>query len=192
MEEDIVLINEFLQGNESSFNRLVLKYQKKVFNIIYGILGNYDDTNEVAQDTFVNVYRGLKKFRREARFSTWLYRIAVNLAKNRYKKIKRIARVTYSLDEPVESEDGPIARTIPDPDSATARENLEKKELSNKIQECITKLPLKYKEIVVMRDIQGMHYREIEEITGLNEGTIKSHLHRGRWQLKNLLQEALK
>lgn len=190
MEEDITLIDEFLQGNESAFNRLVLKHQSKVFNIIYGVLGNYDDTNEVAQDTFVNVYRGLKKFRKESSFSTWLYRIAVNLARNRYKKVKRIANVTYSIDEPIKTEEGEIERSIPDP--ATAAGELEKKELRSKIQECVARLPIKYKEIVVMRDMEGMDYKEIEEITGLNMGTIKSRLHRGRWQLKELLQEVLK
>lgn len=187
MEEDTTLIDEFLQGDESSFNRLVLKYQRKVFNIVFGILGNYDDTNEVAQDVFVNVYRKLKKFRKESQFSTWLYRIAVNGAKNRYKKIKRQTLVAYSINNPIETENGPIEKTIPD--THTAREELEKKELSSKIQKFITKLPLKYKEIIVMRDIEGMDYKEIGEITGLNEGTIKSRLHRGRWQLKILLKE---
>jgi len=188
MDEDISLIDEFLQGNESSFNRLVLKHQKRVFNIIYAILSNYEETNEAAQDVFVSVYRSLKNFRKESNFATWLYRIAVNQARNRYNKVKRIARVTYSIDDPIYAEEGEIERSIPD--TNTAVNELEKKELNRKISDSISQIPMKYKEVVILRDVEGMDYMEIQNVTGLNEGTIKSRLHRGRCFLKDLLKKA--
>jgi RNA polymerase sigma-70 factor (ECF subfamily) len=188
MEEDLALIDEFLQGNESSFNRLVVKYQTKVFNIIYGILGNYEETNEAAQDVFVNVYRALNKFRRESTFSTWLYRITVNTAKNRYVRMKRLSKNTLSMDAPLITEDGTIERSIADPKNT--EDEILRKELQAKISESIDQIPLKYKEVLVMRDIENMDYKEIQGITGLNEGTIKSRLHRGRWCLKEILKGA--
>jgi len=182
-DADRALIEDFLSGNEQAFNRLVLRHQKRAFNIAFRFLGNYDDASDVVQDAFVRAYKHLRKFRGESRFSTWFCSIILNLARNKYRKRKRF----YSLDEPIRTGEGELKVEIPDcsegPDEA-----LERKETQHRIHACLNRLSPELREIIILRDIQGMNYNHISHILNCAEGTVKSRLHRGRLELRKLLE----
>jgi RNA polymerase sigma-70 factor (ECF subfamily) len=170
---------------------LVEKYQKKMLNVAYRMIGDYDEACEVVQDAFLSAYRSIKKFRGEARFSTWLYSIVLNLSRNRRKQIKtRGAREVYSIDAPAETEEGSMRRDPPDP-GPSILEQMEKKEVDARVQGCISGLDSEYREVLVLRDIQGFSYEEIRDILKVPDGTVKSRLFRARDALKECLKKVL-
>ena len=186
--EDMTLIRAFQGGDKAAFDELVLKHQHKLYNLCYRFLGDYQEANDSAQETFIKVYRSLKKFRLESAFSTWLYRIAVNTCKNKLKSAEyRQNKKMVSLDNPVSLDRGGPAIEIQDETHSPAME-LEKKERVRLIQEAINALPPEQKEVVTLRDIEGFSYEEIVQITGLNLGTVKSRLARARLELRRKLR----
>ena len=186
--EDMTLIRAFQGGDKAAFDELVLKHQHKLYNLCYRFLGDYQEANDSAQETFIKVYRSLKKFRLESAFSTWLYRIAVNTCKNKLKSAEyRQKKKMVSLDNPVSLDCGGPAIEIQDETHSPAME-LEKKEKMRLIQEAINALPPGQKEVVTLRDIEGFSYEEIVQITGLNLGTVKSRLARARLELRRKLR----
>ena len=189
--EDAILIRAFQEGEKIAFDKLVLKHKKKVFNMCYRFLGDYEEANDSAQETFIKVYRSLKKFRFESAFSTWLYRIAVNTCKN---KLKSSAygqeKKMIPLDNPVSPERVMPALEIRDESQSPANE-LEKKEKMRVIQEAINALPPEQREVVTLRDIEGFSYEEVAEITGINLGTVKSRLARARLDLRKRLRSVI-
>ena len=167
------------QEDRDVFDRLVIKYKDKVFNLCYRFMGSYHDAHDCAQDTFVKVYRSLKYFRFESSFSTWLYRIAVNTSKNRLGSLTyRFSKVMVRLDPPLEIEDR----------SQSPEAVFNQKEKAAVIQKAIDALPTDQKTVVVLRDIEGLSYEEIAEITKYNLGTVKSKLARARERLRKKLR----
>lgn len=189
--EDAVLIRAYQGGDKAAFDRLVLKHHHRLFNLCYRFLGDYQEANDSAQETFIKVYRSLKKFRFESTFSTWLYRIAVNTAKNRLKSAEyRWKKKTVPLDNSVSPDHSSPAAGIQDETGSPAME-LENKERMRLIQEAINALPPEQKEVVTLRDIEGLSYEEIIEITGVNPGTVKSRLARARPELRKRLRSVI-
>ncbi len=189
--EEAVLIRAFCGGDKAAFDSLVLKHKDRVFNLCYRLLGDYEEANDSAQETFIKVYGSLKKFRFESAFSTWLYRIAVNTCKNKLKSSAfRQKRKMVPLDNPVLGNRTPSNREIQDESQSPAME-LEKKERMKVIQEAINALPPEQKEVVTLRDIEGFSYEEVAEITGFNLGTVKSRLARARQDLRKKLRSVL-
>ena len=175
--EDKLWVNEFVGGNDNAFNWIVIKHKKSIFNLCYRFLQNYDEANDCAQECFVKVWKYLKGYRGDAKFSTWLYRIAINTCKNRITSIQYKMNVqSVHLSE---SEIGFLENMAPD--------DIEKKRKGIHVHDCIGKLDSHHKEVVLLRDIQGNSYQEICEITKLNLGTIKSRLARARMSLKTCL-----
>jgi RNA polymerase sigma-70 factor (ECF subfamily) len=190
-EEDGGLVKAFQVGDRTAFDALVLKHKDKVFNLCYWFLGDRQEAHDSAQDTFIKVYRSLKKFRLESAFSSWLYRIAANTCKNRLKSSEyRHKKKIVWLDNPGEIEGGQYSAEIHD-QSPSPMIDFEKKERMMLIQRAIASLPTDQRTIVVLRDIEGLSYEEIANITGLNFGTVKSRLSRARQQLRNKLREAV-
>ncbi|MCX5916083.1 MAG: sigma-70 family RNA polymerase sigma factor [Deltaproteobacteria bacterium] len=190
-DDDFQLVSSCRKGEIDAFEALVEKYQKKMLNVAYRMIGDYDEACEVVQDAFLSAYRSIKKFRGEARFSTWLYSIVMNLSKNRMKQIKtRGAREVYSIDAPAETEEGSIRRDPPD-QGPSILEQMEKKEVDARVQGCINGLDSEYREALVLRDIQGFSYVEIRDILKVPEGTVKSRLFRARDALKECLKKVL-
>ena len=186
---DSVLIRAVQAGDMGAFDELVLKHKDRLFNLVYWFLGDYQDANDCAQETFIKVFKSIKKFRFESAFSTWLYRIAINTCKNRIKSSAyRWKKKTVSLEISDGSKNGnpcsEIANGSPTPVMA-----LEKKEKMMRIQKAINSLPDEQNQVVVLRDIQGLSYQDISDITGLNLGTVKSRLARARLELKNKLKQ---
>ncbi|MFA5164227.1 MAG: sigma-70 family RNA polymerase sigma factor [Candidatus Omnitrophota bacterium] len=176
-------------GEESiNFDELVLEHKDKVFNLCYRFLGNYEEADDCAQETFVKVYRSLKDFRRESSVSTWIYRIAVNTCKNRVASAQyRRSRNMVRLDEPKETDDGARPVEIGDEKLSPATE-ADRKEKGELIQEAIDSLPRDQKSVVILRDIEGLSYEAVAEATGLNLGTVKSKLARARQELREKLK----
>ncbi len=187
-EGDAVLVRAIQAGDIAAFDKLVLKHKDKLFNLIYWFLGDYQEANDCAQETFIKVFKSLKKFRFESAFSTWLYRIAINTCKNRLKSsVYRWKKKTVPLENPKGSNGDNFSLEIQNGSTSPAIE-LEKKERFMLIQKAINSLPEEQKRVVVMRDIQGQSYDEIADIAGLNRGTVKSRLARGRLELRNKLK----
>ena len=179
------------KGDIDAFEEIVRKYQKKMFNISFRMIGDYNEAAEAVQDAFLSAYRNMKGFKGESRFSTWLYSIVVNVSKNRLKKVRTQSfREPLSLDDPVDMDDGSIKREPPSGELSVL-ERLEKRDVALKVQNCINALEDKFKEVVVLRDIQGFSYEEIITMLQISDGTVKSRLHRARVALKNCLKKYL-
>jgi RNA polymerase sigma-70 factor (ECF subfamily) len=171
---------------------LVRKHQKRMLNIAYRMLGNYEEACEIVQDAFFSAYRGIKDFEEKAKFSTWLYTIVVNLSKNRLKQLNvQGYREEFSLDDPVLTGNGQI-KVEHTSGETSILERLERKEIQQKVQECMNSLDYEYKEILVLRDIQGFSYDEMGDMLKIPEGTIKSRLFRARNALKDCLKKGVR
>jgi RNA polymerase sigma-70 factor (ECF subfamily) len=183
--EDKDLIGAFKAGDRSAFDDLVRKHQDRIFNLCYWLLGDYQEANDCAQDTFIKIFRNLSKFRFESTFITWAHRIAVNTCKNRLKSFHyRFSRKRVHLDNSAGCP-GSVDTLADETDSPEMAH--EKKERRDLINRAIDALPAEKRTVVVLRDIQGLSYEEIVKITGLNPGTLKSKLARARQDLKSKL-----
>lgn len=190
-DEDMGVVISVKKGNVEEFEKLVEKYQKKMLNIAYRMTGSYEDACEVAQDAFLSAYRNLPAFKGMSRFSTWLYSIVVNLSKNRIQQMKTAHQhEAYSLDDPMETDDGPIAREVASGEPSVV-ETLENEEIRKRVQDCIGRLETEFREVIVLRDIQGFAYDEIHDMLKIPEGTVKSRLSRAREALKDCLKKVL-
>lgn len=192
-DEDSGLVKNFQEGRNTlnAFDKLVIRYKDRVFHLCYRFLGDYEEANDAAQETFVKVYKSLKGFRLESSFSTWLYRIAVNTCKNKLSSVEyRYKKKTVSIDEPKHLEEGDCAIELKDPSPSTSEE-LENKEKGALIQNAIDSLPEEQRAVVVLRDIEALSYEEISRITGYNLGTVKSKLSRARIALQEKLKGIL-
>lgn len=171
------------------FDALVAKYEKKIFNIIYRFLGDYEEATDLTQETFLSAYRHYDRFRGEAKVFTWLYQIARNLCINRIRQRdrQRALRVE-SLDQPREPRpDGGSAREIADW-SGAPQNILESKELRQRILAAIEALPLEYKEVILLREFHDLSYNEIVAATGLTLENVKTRLSRARAMLRRKLE----
>jgi RNA polymerase sigma-70 factor (ECF subfamily) len=187
-QEDKALLRDFLGGDKAAFDKLVLKYKNKVYNLCYWFLDDYQEANDAAQEIFIKVYRSVKKFRFESAFSTWLYRIAVNTCKNRLKSSDyRQKKSMVRLENPGEP-DGSTASIALSDDFQSPASQLERKERLMLIKSAIDSLPAEQKTVVALRDIEGLSYDEIADVTGLNLGTVKSKLARARLDLREKLK----
>jgi RNA polymerase sigma-70 factor (ECF subfamily) len=189
-----LLIRRLQQRDEKAFEEVVRLYQHKVFNLVYRMLGNREEAEDVAQEVFVTVFKSIDSFRGEAKFSTWLYRIAANHCKNRMKYLgRRSYKSTGELDEAAEREiqaGGPSSALRPHVDGPDAV--LEGLQLERMVQDGIASLEEEHRELIVLRDVEDLSYEEIQSITGLADGTVKSRLHRARMALKDYMGKLLK
>ena len=171
-------------GDREASNALVLKYQKQVFNIAYGMLSDYEDASDAAQDVFIKVYRSIASFRGQSSFSTWLYRICSNVCNDMLRKRQRRG-ISISLDN--DEEDNPASH-LPS-EEPTPAERLEESERSRAVREAINGLRKEYREIIVFSDMEQLSYEEIAKILRCPVGTVKSRLNRARNALRKKLSE---
>lgn len=170
------------------FDDLLRRYEARIFNVIYALLDDYEEAADLTQETFIRAYRGWASFRGESHVYTWLYRIAVNLTKNRLKQLRRQNQVEeLSLDAPVESEEEELSRQVADWTHCPER-HVQRQEVSRIVREAIQHLPPDFREIIVLRELQELSYQELTEVLGLSMGAVKSRLFRARAQLKQLLE----
>jgi RNA polymerase sigma-70 factor (ECF subfamily) len=185
------LVARFNGGDDRAFVEIVERYRARIFATALSLLRNRADAEEIAQDTFIRAHRGLASFRGDSSLSTWLYRIAVNLARNRYWYFFRRRRQdTLSLDCAL-SEDNSgtfsdlVADRAPDPAQETAAG-----EFTDLITACMEKLDARHREILTLRNVLNHSYEEIAGALGVNVGTVKSRIARARENLRALLAEA--
>lgn len=179
------------QGDLAAFESLVARHQKRMLNIAFRITGDYDDACEVTQDAFVSAYRNLASFRGNARFSTWLSSIVINLGRNRLKQAAlRRRRCAYSLDAPLQTSDGEMAADPPSPEPSTL-DRMVQQDRQKAVQDCIARLEPGFREVIVLRDLQEFSYEEIGSMLQVREGTVKSRLFRAREAVKECLKSVL-
>ena len=182
MSDDAQLIDQTLAGQPEAFGELVLKYQDRLFNTVFHVVGHAEDARDIVQETLVQAFIKLESFRRQSAFYTWLYRIAFNTAISQ----RRLRRPMVSMDgtrgnphvEPADGENNPA-------------ENLEQKERCRQVRQAIAQLAEEYRTVIVLREIDGCCYETIAEVLDLPIGTVRSRLHRARLQLKESLSKVL-
>lgn len=190
IDKDYEYVDLCKKGDVAAFEMLVRKHQKKMLNIAYRMVGNYEDACEIVQDAFVSAYRAIKNFEEKARFSTWLCTIVINFSKNRLKQMKAQHSREESIDDPIPTDDGSI-KAEPASNEPSALERLEQREVRQKIQGCIDSLDSEFKEVIILRDIQGFSYNEICDMLKIAEGTVKSRLFRARDAVKDCLKKSM-
>jgi RNA polymerase sigma-70 factor, ECF subfamily len=189
-----ILVRRLREHDERAFGEFVKAYKNQVFNLLFRMLSNREEAEDVAQEVFITVFKNIETFRGDCRLSTWIYRIATNHCRNRIKYLSRRKMQDHReyQDElaklqPREGVAGqPTAGQVARPDQMA-----EGREMEVLVQEAIAALDDDHREIIVLRDIQNLPYQEICEITGLPPGTVKSRLHRARLALKEKLKDVL-
>ncbi len=189
-EEETRLVERLRKRDEAAFNLFVRTYQNRVFALVHRMLGNRAEAEDLAQEVFVTVFKSIDLFRGDSRLGTWLYRVAVNHCKNRMKYLdRRRTRAHGAIDDARESDvsDGSaIGGRLPRPDEAMAGAQLE-----GAIQTALAELDEEHRVLIVLRDLEGLAYEEIQRITGLPDGTVKSRLHRARAALRDAVERGV-
>ena len=176
--DDSAVVTAFLAGEERAFTELVERYQTRLLNFIYRTIGDRDRAEDLVQEVFIRVYRHLHRFDRSKKFSTWVYTIASNLAKNELRNRSRNPLVLFqTLQSGNDDEDRPLQF-----EDTTARPDdlYRKRHLRELVEDTVAKLPEHHRQVFVLRELEGKSYEEIAEITACNLGTVKSRLNRAR------------
>ena len=177
-------IKQVLKGDQNAFAELVELYKDKVFQICYRMLGNRHEAEDIAQEAFIRAYVNIETFNQKRKFSTWLFRIATNLCIDRIRKKKP----DYFLDAEVAGTEGLTMYSQVAADVQLPEDEVENMELQETIQKEITKLPEKYRSVIVLKYIEELPLQEISEILDLPLGTVKTRVHRGREALRKQLR----
>nr|WP_114206105.1 sigma-70 family RNA polymerase sigma factor [Acidisarcina polymorpha] len=188
--DESALIGRICAGEKELFHDLIRPYEKRVYLTVFALLGSQTEAEDAAQEAIIKAYRGLKSFRNEAKFSTWLLSIALNEAKSRLRKSKRI--VMESLDEQVESHQGDFAPAFLTDWREIPSEALERSELRSTLQAAVTELPPIYREVFTLRDLEELNVEETAKILGVTTNVVKVRLHRARMLLQKRLVPLLK
>jgi RNA polymerase sigma-70 factor (ECF subfamily) len=189
------LIARLAARDEQAFNALVRAYERRVFGLVLRMLGNREEAEDLAQEVFVQVFKAVGSFRGESKLSTWIYRIAINLCKNRSKYLR--VRHSGQQDELEALQERVALTEVVRPGAATVAhverpdEMMAGRQVERIVQRAIRTLEPSFRECLVLRDVEDLSYEEIGQITGLPEGTVKSRIHRARAQLKELVEQEL-
>jgi RNA polymerase sigma-70 factor (ECF subfamily) len=177
-QEDAQVVRSFLDGEPRAFTELVLRYQSRLLNFIYRTIGDRERAEDLVQEAFVRVHRHLHRFDQNRKFSTWVYTIASNLAKN---ELRNRSRNPLVLFQSIRKEWEPDARPLQFEDTSARPDDLfRKRHLRQLVEWAVTRLPEHHREVFVLRELEGKSYEEIAEITRCNLGTVKSRLNRAR------------
>ena len=180
---DEILIKKFQEGDVEAYNQLVFRFKDRLLNFIYRFVNDLDLAEDLVQDTLLKLYTHKDSYREIAKFSTWLYTIAANLARTELRKKKR--RKTFSVTElSREDREFIIVSSDVDPSEDLSSQNFEKN-----VQMALAELPDDFKTIIILRDIQELSYDEISKIVDVPLGTVKSRINRGRVKLQQLLKK---
>lgn len=182
---DRLLVERIRSGDQAAFNEIVGKYWDRIYGMVHQLLRNREDAEEVTQDAFIRAHRGLSNFRGDSAFSTWLYQIATNLARNRYWYWWRRKRdQSLSIDQPLSGEGELTLRDVIPAEADTAVEETVTQEFVDRVAECMGHLSDRHREILVLRNVKNLSYEEIAQILGLSVGTVKSRIARARESLR--------
>jgi RNA polymerase sigma-70 factor (ECF subfamily) len=191
-QDEAQFVARLVARDESAFNELVMTYERRVFALVFRMLGRRDEAEDLAQEVFVQVFKAIDQFRGESKLSTWIYRIAVNLCKNRTKYLsRRHAGDQDDVDEMVERAPLSAAKGVSVAGVSRPDELVEGMQLEVVVKRAIAQIDPEFREVLVLRDVEDLSYEEIASITGLPDGTVKSRIHRARAQLRALVEKAM-
>lgn len=182
-DEDLMEL--FQAGHQVAYNHLFERYSKRIYHFLFRYTHNENDSEDLVQETFIRVYRSKSSYNRIAKFSTWLYTIALNLAKTHYKKKLKMELVSFQNDDGYQSFE--VTDMIDDHELEPDR-MYQKRTIVRYVEKALQRISIDFREVLILRDIQGLTYEEISEVTGFPMGTVKSKLNRGRVQLQKLLR----
>lgn len=185
---DHELVMAVAQGDETAFQEIVHRYRNQIINFIYRMLNDYDRATDLSQETFLRIYTSASRYQATYSFSTYIYRIAANLAISELRQRKRRRWVSFLLPFRNHDDDGDQEMEFPD-QAPLPDELMIDTERRKAVSAAIQSLPEKYRLTLVLRDVEGLSYEEIIEITSLSEGTVKSRINRGRNLLRDKLQK---
>ncbi len=177
------LMEYFQEGKTLAFNELVTRYTDRLHNFLYRYTHNHQDCEDLVQETFLRVHKSKQSYVRIAKFSTWMYTIALNLAKSLYKKKSRMQQVSIHKDD---SDPNDYELTIEDK-AILQDEELHQQLSIEQLEKALMSLAPEFREVVVYRDLQEFSYEEIAEMTGVAMGTVKSRINRGRAQIQQMI-----
>ncbi|WP_394833789.1 sigma-70 family RNA polymerase sigma factor [Pendulispora rubella] len=180
------LIERLVRRDEHAFNELVRLYERRVFSLVLRFIGHHAEAEELSQEVFVQVFKAIGSFRGDSKLSTWIYRIAINLCKNRTKYLKLRQSNEAPPDEGENVSRGSNTGHVDRPDEALAGKQLERI-----VQRSILRLEPSFRECLILRDVEELSYEEVEQITGLAAGTVKSRIFRARAMLKEMVEREL-
>lgn len=178
--EDSELVKQVLSGNNNAFRFLVSKYQRLVVHVVGRIVRQQDELEDVCQEVFIKVFRMLKNFRGDSRLSTWIATVAYNTAITAYRKQQRRGEVSYS--------ETPALVEL-EKDTDYSNKSAEQEEVRRYLVQLIESMPVNYRTVITLYHLEEFSYKEIVEITGMPEGTIKSYLNRARKMLKGKIEK---
>ncbi|MGF1451944.1 MAG: sigma-70 family RNA polymerase sigma factor [Opitutales bacterium] len=185
-DSDLACVERVQAGDVAAFDQLVRRYRERLYSVMYNMVGNREDAADLTQDAFIRAFRSIRRFRRNASFYTWLYRIALNRATSHLRRHR--ARQFFSLDN-FDEEAAPASELL---GRLVARHKTDRatllRELQEKLNEAIHKLSVKHRTAVILHEIDGRSHAEIARITGTTEGTVRSRLHYAKQQLQVSLQ----
>jgi RNA polymerase sigma-70 factor (ECF subfamily) len=185
--DDIVLVRRCQKGDALAFEQLVIKYRSKVFSMIYGMVQNEQDAWDLAQEGFLKAWRSIHRFKGQASFYTWLYRIVTNVAIDSLRR-KGFKKTAEFDDEIAATQVEPGSKTVPRPDPMP-HQGLEREEIRLRIEHAINKLSPEHRAVIVMKEIEELQYNEIAEALGCSIGTVMSRLFYARKKLQTLLRD---
>jgi len=188
--DDSDLVAAFLDGEERAFQELVERYQGRLLNFIYRTIGDRERGEDLVQEVFIRIYRHLHRFDRSRKFSTWVYTIASNLAKNELRNRARNPLVLFqTIKKNWQDEDRPLQFE----DSASRPDDLyRRRHLRELVEHSVAQLPEHHRQVFILRELEGKSYEEIAEITACNLGTVKSRLNRARNAFAAIIEPGLR
>jgi len=186
-QDDIALVRRCQKGDALAFEQLVIKYRSKVFSMIYGMVQNEQDAWDLAQEGFIKAWRSIHRFKGQASFYTWLYRIVTNVAIDSLRR-KGFKKTAEFDDHIAANEVEPGSKTVPTPDPMP-HHGLEREEIRQRIEQAISKLSPEHRAVIMMKEIEELQYNEIAEALGCSIGTVMSRLFYARKKLQTLLKD---
>jgi RNA polymerase sigma-70 factor (ECF subfamily) len=186
-QDDIALVRRCQKGDALAFEQLVIKYRSKVFSMIYGMVQNEQDAWDLAQEGFIKAWRSIHRFKGQASFYTWLYRIVTNVAIDSLRR-KGFKKTAEFDDDIAANEVAPGSKTVPTPDPMP-HQGLEREEIRQRIEQAISKLSPEHRAVIVMKEIEELQYNEIAQALGCSIGTVMSRLFYARKKLQTLLKD---
>jgi RNA polymerase sigma-70 factor (ECF subfamily) len=191
-DDEAEFIARLVARDEGAFNELVTTYERRVFVLVFRMLGRRDEAEDLAQEVFVQVFKAIDQFRGDSKLSTWIYRIAVNLCKNRAKYLsRRHSNAQDDVDAMADRLPLSAAKGVSVGDVSRPDELVEGMQLELVVKRAIAAIDADFREVLILRDVEDLSYEEIASVTGLPEGTVKSRIHRGRAQLRGLVEKAM-
>ena len=180
------------RGDAMAYERLVAEQSNDVYALLYRLTSDPEEARDLTQETFLRAFQSIERFRGDASLKTWIYRIAINQARNRWRWWRRRRRdVTVSLDATDENRERPLAATLPSDNSPSPEQQALDREREAQLSDALCGLRRSYREAVILRDVEGFSYEEIAQTLQISIGTVKSRISRGRLELRRQLEGSL-